>query len=308
MIPLAFGFFTKEALMTLANLNIYGLTLLFLVNALILVASIRLVVEAANIKIESKYFFFASLIFFLSFLPIQVLSEIARDKIFLAKKLLNLPPLALLIYYGLLLTFEAIFAKNFISTTRSVIGKNSIKESMDNLPDGICFSKMDGTPLLVNRVMQDISYQVFGSMLVNDLACAEQIQKLEIKKEAKILQMDPLIIEALGHIWQIKVVNHDNARETLAYKITLEWELYQEIQEKNKQIEKINASLKDYQKNVGEYTRQKEILQAKIKIHDKIGQSLIYFKRYLALNKKTKEDMDKLIKLWMESLVLLDEK
>lgn len=70
----------------------------------------------------------------------------------------------------------------------------------------------------------------------------------------------------------------------------------------------MNASLKDYQINVGKYTRQKEILQAKIKIHDKIGQSLIYFKRYLDMDVKTKEDRDKLISLWMESLVMLDEK
>lgn len=122
------------------------------------------------------------------------------------------------------------------------------------------------------------------------------------------MQRDPLVIEAMGRTWQIKVIPHENVRETLAYDITLEWALYQQIQEKNKQIEKMNASLKDYQINVGKYTRQKEILQAKIKIHDKIGQSLIYFKRYLDMDVKTKEDRDKLISLWMESLVMLDEK
>ena len=49
-------------------------------------------------------------------------------------------------------------------------------------------------------------------------------------------------------------------------------------------------------------------MQAKIKIHDKIGQNLIYFRRYLKKNKKTKEDRHMLIKLWMESLLILDEK
>ena len=92
----------------------------------------------------------------------------------------------------------------------------------------------------------------------------------------------------MGDIWQIKIVDHKKVRETLAYKINLEWALYQEIEEKNRQIEKINASLKEYQKNVAEYTRNKEILQAKIKIHDKIGQCLIYFKRYLDMKDKTK--------------------
>ena len=144
---------------------------------------------------------------------------------------------------------------------------------MDNLPNGICFSKLDGTPLLVNRIMQDISYEVFGKMLVNDLVCAENIKNNKIRPNIKILQRDPIVLESLGQIWQIKIFYHCLVKETIAYNITLEWSLYQEIEKKTKQIKKINESLRDYQKNVGEYTRQKEILKTKIKIHDKIGQS-----------------------------------
>lgn len=294
--------------MTLFDLTSYQLAFVFLINTVVLVASIGLVVEAANIKVYSKFFAYGVCLFVLSFLSLQVLAEIGRGQVHLAGTLVHLPLFLFVLYLLLVGILEVILVIHFIQTNRRVIGKNSIKESMDNLPDGICFSKMDGTPLLVNRVMQDISYAVFGNMLANDLTCAQDIQANRIKKEARILQREPLVIEALGDIWQIKLVVHENIRETLAYKITLEWGLYQEIQEKNRQIEKINASLKDYQKNVAEYTRQKEILQAKIKIHDKIGQCLIYFKRYLDMDPKTQEDRDKLISLWMESLVILEER
>lgn len=294
--------------MTLFNLSIYNLAALFLFNAAILISSVRILVEAANFEIRSKYFVRGVILFVLSFLPFQILAEIGTGRLHMANALIELPLHCFIIYNVLLCGFEIIFAINFAKTISNTIGKNSIKESMDNLPDGICFSKLDGTPLLVNRLMQDISYEVFGNMLVNDLVCAEKIRNKNIRNEACILQEEPLIVEALGDIWHIKVVLHENVRETLAYKITLEWGLYQEIEKKNRQIEKINASLKEYQKNVAEYTRQKEILQAKIKIHDKIGQSLIYFKRYLDMEEKTKEDRDKLINLWMESLLMLDEK
>ena len=294
--------------MTLLNLNIYNLAALFLLNAAILISSVRILVEAANFEVRSKYFVLSVILFVLSFLPLQILAEIGTERPHIAKVFIGLPLRCFIIYDVLLCVFEIIFAINFTKTFSNTIGKNSIKESMDNLPDGICFSKLDGTPLLVNRVMQDISYEVFGSMLLNDVVCAEKIRNKNIKNEACILQEEPLIIEALGDIWHIKVTLHENVKETLAYKITLEWSLYQEIEKRNRQIEKINASLKEYQKNVAEYTRQKEILQAKIKIHDKIGQSLIYFKRYLGMEKKTKEDRDKLINLWMESLLMLDEK
>ncbi|VFB16544.1 sensory histidine kinase UhpB [Urinicoccus massiliensis] len=294
--------------MTLINLNIYQLALLFIFNTIILVASVKIVVDTANSKVHAKYFIHSLFIFSLSFFSIQILAEIGTGKLYFAKPMVDLPLYLFIIFDLFLCALEILFAIRFIKTEKSIIGKNSIKESMDNLPDGICFAKLDGRPLLVNRVMQDISYAVFGNMLVNDVVCAENVRNNKIKKDARILQRDPLIVEALGDIWYIKILIHDNLRETLAYKITLEWGLYQEIEEKNRQIEKINKSLKEYQKNVAEYTRQKEILQAKIKIHDKIGQSLIYFKRYLDMDKKTKEDRDKLINLWMESLVMLNEK
>lgn len=292
--------------MQLGSLNIYRLGLLFIINAIILVISINIVIESSNTMVFRKYFLYSSLIFISSLIPLQILAELGTGKIYLAKPLLQLP-LYLFVFYDLLiLIIEIIFSKKLIERSKTIIGNNSIKESMDNLPDGICFSKYDGTPLLVNRVMQDISYAVFGNMLANDLACAEDIRNNNIKKDAKILQRNPLIVETLGDIWQIKIVDHEKIKETLAYKITLEWNLYQEIKAKNKEIEKINVSLKEYQKNVGEFTRQKEILQAKIKIHDKIGQCLIYFKRYLDMEEKTKEDRAKLINLWKESLLMFE--
>lgn len=294
--------------MKLMDLNTFRLTYLFVVNLVILVVSLKFVVAASNSKRESQIFTFSLGIFLLSFLPLQVLAEIGSGKIYMSKSFLSLP-VYIFIYYDLFLcSLEYLFFSKFFKTQNTSIGKNSVKESMDNLPDGICFSKADGTPLLVNRQMQEISYEVFGRMLVNDVVCAKEVRNNKIKIPTKILQRDPLVIESKGKVWLIKFILHENFRETLAYNITLEWSMYKEIESKTSQIQRINESLKDYQKNVVEYTRQKEILQAKIKIHDKIGQSLIYFRRYLKKNKKTKEDRHMLIKLWMESLLILDEK
>lgn len=294
--------------MILENLNVFKLALLFIFNAVLLVFSINIVIESTNTKNFRKYFLYSVLIFLLSFIPLQILAELGTGKIYIAKPFVKLPLYLFIVYNLIILSIEIILSKKFLEINKTVIGNNSIKESMDNLPDGICFSKYDGSPLLVNRVMQDLCYAVFGNMLANDLVCIEDIRNNNIKKDAKILKRDPIVIEALGDIWQMKYIYHKKYRETLAYKITLEWALYQEIEEKNKQIKKINTSLKEYQKNVVEFTRNKEILQAKIKIHDKIGQCLIYFKRYLDMEEKTKENRDKLINLWKESLLMFEGK
>lgn len=183
--------------MTFFNLSIYNLSALFLFNTIVLVASVKIVVDTANSKLYSKYFVHSVFIFLLSFFSMQILAEIGTGKLYFAKPMVDLPVYLFIIFDLFLCALEILFAISFIKTKKSIIGKNSIKESMDNLPDGICFAKLDGTPLLVNRVMQDISYAVFGNMLINDVICAEDVRNNKIKKDARILQRDPLIVEAL---------------------------------------------------------------------------------------------------------------
>ena len=95
-------------------------------------------------------------------------------------------------------------------------------------------------------------------MLVNDVVCAEEVRNNKIKASTKILQRDPLVIESKGKVWLIKIILHENFRETLAYNITLEWAMYKEIESKTSQIQRINESLKDYQKNVVAFTRKRK--------------------------------------------------
>ena len=207
--------------MTLLDLKDFILVILFIINMIILIISIKNVVMTANNRIHSYYFIFALGTFILSFIPVQILAEIGREKFYLSKHFLKLPIHFLYLYNILICTLEIILIMEFSKRQKKSIGKNSIKESMDNLPNGICFSKLDGTPLLVNRIMQDISYEVFGKMLVNDLVCAENIKNNKFRPNIKILQRDPLVLESLGQIWQIKIFYHCLVKETIAYNITL---------------------------------------------------------------------------------------
>lgn len=293
--------------MILLNLPDSILTVTFITSLLVLLVSIRITVELADIKLRSYTLAFSLLLFIASFLPVQVLAEIGSGRILLARLFSGVPLYLLAFYLLTLILSEILFTQKILRDRKKQIGKNSIKESLDNLPDGLCFSKPDGTPLLVNRTMQKISYGVFGKWLVNDLACAEAVKENKIKAGASILQRNPLVIGCNHEVWLIQTIDHGPVKETLAYNISLEWTLLREIEKKNQKIKELNNHLKSYQKNVSEYTRQKEILQAKINIHDKIGQSLIYFKHYLEKADKSEEDRTKLIQLWKESLLVLDE-
>lgn len=289
------------------NLSTAGLALLFIASLVILLIALDLSVEAILTLCVSGLFLLSALLVAAALLPTQVVAELGTGHMHVATYFLSMPLLGFITYLLLLLLVEGALARKLSTLKKEQLGVNSVKESVDNLPDGICFSKLDGTPLLVNRQMQEISYQVFGKKLVNDLLCARDIEANRIKPQAKILQREPLIVESNSKVWQIKIIHHGLVKETLAYDITLEWALYEEIEKITRANQRMNAELKAYREKIGEYTRQKETLQAKIKIHDRLGQALIYFRRYLEKAEKTPEDRRRLETLWGECLLLFDE-
>lgn len=289
------------------NLSMAGLAVLFIASLAILLIAMDLSVEAILTLRLPALFGLSALLVLAALLPAQVVAELGTGHIHLAEHVLSMPLFGFIAYLLLLLFFEGTLARKLFKLKKEQLGENSVKESVDNLPDGICFSKCDGTPLLVNRQMQEISHQVFGKKLVNDLLCAREIEANRIKPRTKILQREPLIIESNSKVWQIKIIHHGLVKETLAYDITLEWALYEEIEKITRANQRMNAELKAYQEKIGEFTRQKETLQAKIKIHDRLGQALIYFRRYLEKAEKTPADRRRLETLWGECLLLFDE-
>ena len=52
-------------------------------------------------------------------------------------------------------------------TRKNSISPSSVKESFDNLPTGLCFSKPNGTVQLVNHKMNELSYLITGEELQN---------------------------------------------------------------------------------------------------------------------------------------------
>lgn len=290
------------------NLPIYAMAILFVSSLIILLISMDICIDVLQAAPKSALCCGAVFLVLASLAPAQILAEIGTGEMLFGRYFLSAPLRLFVLYYIFILILEWVVYKKVSSIKKNQIGKNSIKESMDNLPDGICFSKLDGTPLLVNRQMQEISYDVFGKRLVNDVVCARNIRSNRFNPATKILQWDPLIFESDGKVWQIKIIYHGLVKETLIYNITLEWALYEEIKKISEANRRMNADLKAYQEKIGEYTRQKENLQAKIKIHDRLGQSLIYFRRYLEKQDKTPEDRIRLETLWRESLLLFEEK
>ncbi len=297
-------------MMRIFELNSSEISIIFAICMVLLAISLRLMVELMDIKPRSAAFATSVVVVLVNLFLVQMMAELGSKRMLVAKPFLKIGVFS---FTACLFGIAAVQANLFIRLRRirkSQIGKNSIKESMDNLPDGLCFSKLDGTPALVNGQMQMISYEVFGKHLINDLTCARLAREGKVSKKSKILQTDPLVIGLEGKVWLFQIIENkeEKYRETIAYDITKEWDVLRKIKNKNQEIKYMNERLKEYQVAALEYTRQKEILRSKIEIHDKMGQALIYFRHYLDKEDKTMDERKRLVQLWNESLVVLDEK
>ena len=63
--------------------------------------------------------------------------------------------------------------------------KSAVKESIDNLPAGLCFSLPSGMPLLINRVMYNLSLAIDGQSLQNAEGFWRTLTEGEIKNGAE---------------------------------------------------------------------------------------------------------------------------
>ncbi len=206
-----------------------------------------------------------------------------------------------LIYAAVLVVEYFLFARVQI-LKKATIGNNSIKETLDKIPVGLAYYDWIGRPLLVNKKMNELHHDLFGDNLLNVKKSEERLIHRDLSSEVKILRETPdYILQIEDRIWCLKRRDLGDIGEALAYDITEEYELTSKIEEKNAILSEINHRLKNYNRNVNEYTRRKEILQTKTWVHNEIGESLVAFKNYL--NGVT-HDREGLIKIWRASAVL----
>ena len=181
---------------------------------------------------------------------------------------------------------------------RDMLTPRSLKESLDTLPDGVCFFERDGQPLLVNTQMNKISSELFGSEILN----GEQFWN-------DLRNNFPEIVETKdGRIWDFRrkdlKIRKSIVYELIACDVTEQYHLHQELEKQNQSLGEINERLRLYGQEVDRITREQEILTAKTRLHDDVGRPLLAFRSYLA-QPKEKRDRDGLLHLWYFNIAAL---
>ena len=179
----------------------------------------------------------------------------------------------------------------------------SIKESFDTLPSGIVFYDEQGLVSLINKEMNKVSLLITGKTLLNGNTFWNNIMSNIIIDGAKILKIgeEPIIELENGKIISLKRNIHSISAkkiyEIIATDITSTYTLTKELEIKLDELEQVNKRLVSYGESISKLTREKEVLMAKIRIHDDMGKILLTTKHKLS-NNMLLEEKEELFDFW----------
>ncbi len=168
---------------------------------------------------------------------------------------------------------------------RKTINNTSIKESFDNLPTGVCFFNEAGLPALCNRAMHRFSFAVSGKdvQFITDLGdlLNEDFEPIDgAVKDGKVFTVSD------GRAWQLekRTVTDETGgiyTQFVALDVTDLQRNRVELTEENNQLRHTQTELKRLSANVVAVTREEEILNTKMRVHDEMGRCLIEARKYL---------------------------
>lgn len=193
---------------------------------------------------------------------------------------------------------------------RHHINMMSIKEGSDKLPMGLCCYYESGRTLLVNYTMGELCRIITGEALLNAHTFKAKLISGYLENGCTKIDSGSDVIISLpdGRAYTFSfrsyMLEKREIFEMVAVDVTDRFELIEHIEASNNEINRVNARLEDYGKTITDIIREREMLTAKVAIHDSLGKALIAAKRYVAFGDDA-INIDALRALWVNSVALL---
>jgi len=200
-----------------------------------------------------------------------VLSSLEKDRMEYQNTIL---PLCIIYAFGALLVL-----RNTIIMKSNHPGSDAIIQAFDKMDVGLCYCEDNGRVILCNENLHKISLALEGFRLLNGGLFIELVKE----KAKRIVSNDIYEVEADGKVFYITVnnveVKSQQLMEIKGVDVTTLHQKQQELLLENKRLEDINRRLNEYGQIADTIIKEQEILNAKIKIHDRFGSLLLSSKK-----------------------------
>lgn len=193
-----------------------------------------------------------------------------------------------------------------------------IKKAIDSYPGGICFSALDGRVILVNEKMNKLMLELTGHTILNAKAAWEKLTNFANNGKAEKLTQSWLPKDTNNEnesthqqlffrfsdnsVWRFELRFLDsNTVQVEAAEITELYRLSEELYENTIRLQEIQKRQKALLGSIVEINLNKEILAAKMHIHDELGQCLLATTKAVAEDSLA-ENADTLRESWNRTI------
>ena len=205
---------------------------------------------------------------------------------------------------GAIATFFIMVITEEFKRRRNTITPSSVKESLDQLETGLCFSQPNGLVLLTNHRMNELSHTLFGTALQNANLFWETLVSGEpVNGTIRIASGDhPEFRLTDGSFWSFRRDILDGVIQLTAANTTRQHQLVGELQDKHRDLEAMNDRIRSYGDKVDEYIIARERLETRVNLHGFLGQALLMTRHYLQYESGNPQ---KIIDIWQRNIDVL---
>ena len=165
------------------------------------------------------------------------------------------------------------------------MGFNAIKESFDRLPTAVCFFDREGSIVLCNRQM----YQLSRYLLDSDMQYLGEVEEAlsDLPKGiVRIPEVENTYRFPDKTVWRFEKTEvadryGTNYIQLTAADVTELQRALVQLTDDNRKLEEDSEKLKQLSDNVGALAREKELLAAKSSMHDNLAACITLTKQYI---------------------------
>ena len=191
-----------------------------------------------------------------------------------------------------------------VNRRRTAITPSSIKESLDHLDTGLCFSQPNGLVMLTNHRMNELSHAIFGKALQNAELFwqalttdppVEGVERIASGEQPEFRLPD-------GTVRTFRREALDGTIQITAADTTCQHQLVGELQDRHRDLEDMSARIRSYGDKVDEYVIARERLETRVNLHGFLGQALLMTRHYLQYESG---DPKRIIDIWQRNIDVL---
>ena len=183
-----------------------------------------------------------------------------------------------------------------------------IREAINTYPDGICFATAGGRPILANRKINNVCYKLTGQTVVNAEHMWRELTKLKMTDmpsgmhEENSEDAEQILCRLPnGRVWQFQrrqlIIDSSPVIQYEASDVSDLYKYRATLVENNLRAEEMHKRQRILLQNIVQNNMEKELLSAKIRIHDDFGRLLVMTRNRIA-NDKAAEDDAELFRAW----------